>query len=128
MEQDHDVSYPCCNEYVFLVLSSLYCNEISLYQSPLFRHRRHTMVLVPLDTPGITKVRALTVFGYNGEYLLVSSLLLYQQVTLSFLKVVLAWKREKTKLARTVGRNEPLAFPSFTTRLRLLIAATLLHF
>lgn len=62
------------------------------------------MVLAPLDTPGITKVRALTVFGYNGEYLLVPSLLYYPQVILSFPKVVLAWKREKTKLARTVGR------------------------
>ena len=69
------------------------------------------MVLVPLDTPGITKVRALTVFGYNGEYLLVSALLHYQQVTLSFLKVVLACKKEKTKLARTVGRNEPPCLP-----------------
>lgn len=31
----------------------------------LSKHRRHTMVLVPLDTPGVTKVRSLTVFGYN---------------------------------------------------------------
>lgn len=29
------------------------------------RHARHTMVLVPLDTPGITITRDLQVFGYN---------------------------------------------------------------
>jgi acyl-CoA dehydrogenase len=28
------------------------------------RHRRHTMVLVPMDTPGLTRVRDLQVFGY----------------------------------------------------------------
>lgn len=31
----------------------------------LSKHKRHTMVLVPLDTPGVIKVRPLTVFGYN---------------------------------------------------------------
>jgi acyl-CoA dehydrogenase len=29
------------------------------------RHRRHSMLLVPMDTPGITIVRDLEVFGYN---------------------------------------------------------------
>ena len=33
------------------------------------------MVLVPMDTPGVTKVRPLTVFGYNGESLVFSSVL-----------------------------------------------------
>ena len=29
------------------------------------RHRRHTMLLIPRDTPGVTIERDLTVFGYN---------------------------------------------------------------
>ena len=29
------------------------------------RHRRHTMVIIPRDTPGVTIERDLTVFGYN---------------------------------------------------------------
>jgi len=31
------------------------------------RHKRHSMIIVPFDTPGVRKVRALEVFGYDGE-------------------------------------------------------------
>jgi acyl-CoA dehydrogenase len=31
------------------------------------RHRRHSMILVPLDTPGVTVVRPTTVFGYTDQ-------------------------------------------------------------
>ena len=29
------------------------------------RHARHSMILVPLDTPGVTIERSTTVFGYD---------------------------------------------------------------
>jgi acyl-CoA dehydrogenase len=31
------------------------------------KHRRHSMILVPLDTPGVTIVRPTTVFGYSDN-------------------------------------------------------------
>ena len=31
-------------------------------------HKSHSMIIVPFDTPGVKRVRDLTVFGYNGSY------------------------------------------------------------
>jgi len=33
------------------------------------RHKRHSMIIVPFDTPGVRRVRALEVFGYDRKYI-----------------------------------------------------------
>jgi acyl-CoA dehydrogenase len=50
-------AHPACKVLIFMGRSDP--------QAP--RHRQHTMLIVPIDTPGVRVVRALSVFGYQEE-------------------------------------------------------------
>jgi acyl-CoA dehydrogenase len=50
-------AHPACKVLIFMGRSDP--------QAP--RHRQHTMLIVPMETPGVRVVRALSVFGYQEE-------------------------------------------------------------
>jgi len=50
--------YVCCHLYIVIFK----CNNHRLHQ--------HSMIIVPMDTKGVKKIRPMTVFGYNGKRIL----------------------------------------------------------
>jgi len=61
------VGHPDCTIFVFMGLSQLPGAALPENQQGADRHHRHTMVLVPRDTPGVRIERLLTTMGYADE-------------------------------------------------------------
>lgn len=59
-------------------------NDDDRNSDAFFRHADHSMILVPLHTPGVNLIRPLTVFGQDGEMTFISLTYSFQALLSSF--------------------------------------------
>ena len=108
------ITYPFCNEYIFPVSSALCYKEIPQWSSQTvlisFQAPAPYDGTSPNGNPRDNKSPGSHGLWLQWWVLACIGLITHRWFSL-FLKVVLAWKREKTKLARIVGRNEPSCIP-----------------